>query len=66
MMRGVIPSLASMPRKLSLSNVRQQVHYGSSRMMLTMGGQSMPALPYLTDEEIAAAYFYLETCPPTP
>jgi mono/diheme cytochrome c family protein len=66
MMRGTIPSLASFPRELSLSSVERQVQYGSSGMMMMMGGQTMPAMPFLTEEELAAAYFYLEEYPPRP
>jgi mono/diheme cytochrome c family protein len=66
MMRGIIPSLASFPRDLSLSSVERQVQYGSSGMMGMMGGQLMPPFPYLTEEEVAAAYFYLEEYPPQP
>jgi len=65
MMRGVIPSLASLPREQSLSSVIQQVQYGSSRMMM-MHGQRMFAFSYVTDQEIAAAYFYLEAYSPRP
>jgi mono/diheme cytochrome c family protein len=66
MMRGIIPSLASFPRELSLSLVERQVQYGSSGMMMMMGGETMPALSYTTEEEVAAAYFYLEEYPPQP
>ena len=31
-----------------------------------MGGARMPTFPYLTDEEIVAAYLYLEKYPPRP
>ncbi len=63
MMRGMIPSLASLPEYQSLDEVLRQVHYGS-RMMMMMGGSRMPPLPYFTDQEIAAAYFYLRAYPP--
>ena len=33
---------------------------------MMMGGTQMPAFPYFTEEEIAAAYFYLEGYPPKP
>jgi hypothetical protein len=46
--------------------VVQQVRYGSPEMMGMMGGPGMPALPYITDEEIAAAYFYLNRFPSSP
>jgi mono/diheme cytochrome c family protein len=66
MMEGTIPSLASFPAQESLGAVVQQVEYGSSPMMGMMGGPRMPALPYITPEETAAAYFYLEAYPPQP
>jgi mono/diheme cytochrome c family protein len=65
MMRGVIPSLASFPQQLSLSVVERQVTYGSPPMMgMMMGGERMPALPYITGDETAAGYFYLVAYPP--
>lgn len=77
MMGGVIPSLESFPRQYSLDSVIHQVQLGSSAMSGMMGrgmmgggmmgrkgGETMPALPYFTEEEIAAAYFYLKEYPP--
>ncbi len=64
MMSGTIPSLASFPREQALDAVERQVAEGSSGMMAMMGGPRMPALPYLTDDEVAAAYFYLAEYPP--
>lgn len=64
MMQGIIPSLASIPADQSLSGAMRQVQYGSSGMMMMMGGDRMPAFPYLTEEEAAAAYFYLVQYPP--
>jgi mono/diheme cytochrome c family protein len=66
MMQGIIPSLASIPADQSLSGVIRQVQYGSSGMMMMMGGNRMPAFPYLTEEEVAASYFYLVQYPPKP
>ena len=85
MMRGVIPSLASMPSQLSLDSVVLQVENGSSSMMRGMMGgggmgdmmggrpsrssesrQLMPAFPYFTEPEVAAAYFYLSRYTPQP
>lgn len=57
MMHGAIPSLASMAAERSLSGVVHQVRYGSSGTMRMMGADQMPAFPYFTEEEIAAAYF---------
>jgi mono/diheme cytochrome c family protein len=61
MMRGIIPSLASFPWEQSMQSIVWQVNLGS-RMM--MGGQRMPAYPYITAEESAAAYLYLLQYPP--
>ncbi len=66
MMTGVIPSLESFPQQQSLDSVVRQVQAGTSGMMQSMGGSQMPALPYLTKEEVAAAYFYLAEYPPKP
>ncbi|MGE5175826.1 MAG: c-type cytochrome [Hyphomicrobiales bacterium] len=71
MMSGVIPSLASIPREQSLPAVEQQVRSGSTGMGMGMGmmmrrGPRMPAYPYLTREEVAAAYRYLAAHPPRP
>ena len=66
MMRGIIPSLASMPEEKSLQDVVRQVESGSSGMMMMMGGSEMPPLPFLTQEEAAAAYLYLLKYPPKP
>jgi mono/diheme cytochrome c family protein len=66
MMRGIIPSLASLPQDHSLSSVVRQVQYGSAGMMMMMGGPRMPPFPYFTEEEVAAAYFFLQQYPPQP
>ncbi len=57
MMQANIPSLASIARGRSLSGVVHQVQFGSSGMMKMMGNDVMSAYPYLSEEEIAAAYF---------
>jgi len=57
MMGGIIPSLASFPYEQSMQSVVWQVAWGSRPMM--MGGQRMPAYPYITAEEAATAYLYL-------
>lgn len=64
MMRGTIPSLASFPIEKTLQDVIRQVEQGSMPMMSMMGGQIMPAYPYLTEDEGAAAYLYLVKYPP--
>lgn len=70
MMSGVIPSLASFPAEYSLDSVLYKVERGSSGMMGMMGmmnrGEEMPAFPYLSQEEISAAYLYLQAYPPKP
>ena len=62
MMRGIIPSLASFPWEQSMQSIVWQVELGTRMMM--MGGQRMPAYPYITAEEAAAAYLYLLQYPP--
>jgi mono/diheme cytochrome c family protein len=64
MMAGTIPSLASFPREKTLQDVVRQVEQGSLPMMSMMGGPSMPAYPYVTRDEAAAAYLYLARYPP--
>ncbi len=68
MMSGIIPSLASFPEDDSLDSVLFKVERGSSGMMGMMGmmrrGEEMPAFPYLSQEEVTAAYLYLEAYPP--
>ncbi|RMD90901.1 MAG: hypothetical protein D6813_08485 [Calditrichaeota bacterium] len=66
MMRGIIPSLASFVRQNSIQQVVRQVKMGSSRMMYMMGRDTMPAFPYLSEEEIIAGYLYLVEYPPRP
>lgn len=56
MRQGTVPSLASIPREISLSGIVHQVHYGSCGMMRVTGGEVMPAYPYFTEDEIAAVY----------
>ena len=62
MMQGNIPSLASFPWEQSMQSVVWQVNLGTHSMM--MGGQRMPAYPYITAEEAASAYLYLVGYPP--
>jgi hypothetical protein len=63
MMRGIIPSLASLPEDHSLGSVIRQVQYGTTAMMM-MRGNRMPPFPYFTEPEITAAYLYLRAYPP--
>ncbi len=62
MMRGITPSLASLPDDYSLDSVIEQVHYGTRMMM--MSGNRMPPFPYFTTPEIVAVYDYLQAYPP--
>jgi mono/diheme cytochrome c family protein len=64
MMRGTIPSLASFPAEKTIQDVIRQVEAGSMPMMSMMGGQVMPAYPYVTEDEGAAAYLFLVRYPP--
>jgi mono/diheme cytochrome c family protein len=64
MMQGIIPSLASFPEQKSPSDVSHKVLQGDSGMMGMRGGGRMPVFPYLTEEEVAAAYVYLASYPP--
>jgi cytochrome c553 len=68
MMSGTVPSLASFARSYRLEALENAVRYGASGMMGMMGGTTrlMPPLPYLTSQEVAAAYLYLAAYPPEP
>lgn len=66
MMRGTIPSLASFPGEKSPDDLVRKVRSGASGTMGMMGGGRMPTFPYLTEEEIVAAYLYLANHPPRP
>ena len=61
-------ALAGLAETHSLSSVERQVQQGSSPtkriVTATMGGNVMPAYPYFTEQEIAAAYHYLAEYPP--
>jgi mono/diheme cytochrome c family protein len=61
---AVIPSLASIPAHRSLGQVIRKVREGLGGPMGMMGGGRMPALPYLTPAEVAAAYRYLRGVSP--
>jgi mono/diheme cytochrome c family protein len=66
MMRRGIPSLASFPEQKSAGDVIRKVREGASGMMGMMGVERMPRFPYVTEEEITAAYLYLAIYPPQP
>ncbi len=75
MMSGVIPSLATLPQQRTATDVVAKVREGRSpmgRMGHMMGGgmgtgvSRMPTFPYLTADEVAAAYAYLVLYPPRP
>ncbi len=57
--KGAIPPLASIPQQQSVTAVVHQVAHGSSIKIKMMGGPVMPAFPYFTNDEIAAAYLVL-------
>ncbi len=65
MMRGIIPSLASMPEEESFDDLVGKVRQGiSPPMMMATGPSKMPKLPYLTPQELAAGIVYLRDYPP--
>jgi len=66
MMRRGIPSLASFPEQKSAGDVIRKVREGASGMMGLMGLERMPRYPYVTEEEVTAAYLYLAVYPPQP
>jgi mono/diheme cytochrome c family protein len=69
MMSRIIPSLASMPAQRSAEQLVAKVREGRGVMMPMMrmpGWAQMPLYPYLTPQEVTAAYFYLAAVPPTP
>jgi len=63
-----IPSLASLPRDRSPSEVIRKVREGLARPtpMMTSSQGEMPIFSDLTSEEIGAAYAYLVRYPPRP
>jgi mono/diheme cytochrome c family protein len=64
-MRGVIPSLASMPQQMSPAAVLGKVRAGAYGGIGMMARTSrMPVFGYLTDEEVMAAYIYLSRYSP--
>jgi mono/diheme cytochrome c family protein len=66
MMRGVIPSLASFTTAYGEDEVVAKAQQGKSRMMMMMGNapNKMPKETYLSSQELAAAYLYLQLVAP--
>jgi mono/diheme cytochrome c family protein len=68
MMSGRIPPLSSLTQDYSVDEVVAKVREGRSAgggMMGMMASQpKMPRLPYLTSEEVTAAFRYLQAFPP--
>ncbi len=62
-MRGGVPSLASLPDRVDVDAMINQVQDGS-QMCTMCRHPRMPELPFFTDNEIAAAYLYLQAYPP--
>ena len=64
MMRGVIPSLASIPLQRTKAEVIRKVRLGLAEPLPYMTRGRMPVLGYFSGDEIAAAYEYLTTHQP--
>jgi mono/diheme cytochrome c family protein len=65
MMAGLVPALIGMPEQLSLEAMVHKVRHGWQAMAgLSHQMSRMPIYPYLSDEEVAAAYLYLAYIPP--
>jgi mono/diheme cytochrome c family protein len=65
MMSGLIPALANIPEQMSLDGVVHKVRHGWTSMAgMARPLSRMPVYPYLSDEEVAAAYLYLAYLPP--
>jgi mono/diheme cytochrome c family protein len=65
MMAGLVPALVGIPEQMSLEAVVHKVRHGWNAMAgLGHELSRMPVYPYLSDEEVAAAYLYLAYLPP--
>ena len=65
MVRGTVPPLARFSTGYPLERLDHVVRNGAAGGMGMMGtGERMPPLPFLTDEEVTAAYLYLVAFPP--
>jgi mono/diheme cytochrome c family protein len=66
MMRGVVPSLASIPAQRTKAEVVRKVQVGLVEPLPDMVHGRMPVLSYLTREEVGAVYEYLKAFTPRP
>jgi len=64
MMRGVIPSLASLPEQRKRAEVIRKVRIGLAQPVVFMRHGRMPVLDYLSAEEVGAVYEYLSAYTP--
>lgn len=65
MMSGLVPALANLSEQMSLDGVVHKVRHGWTSMAgMAKPVSRMPVYPYLSDEEVAAAYLYLAYLPP--
>jgi mono/diheme cytochrome c family protein len=65
MMAGLVPALVGMTEQLSLAGVVHKVRHGWAEVAGAKQNLSrMPVYPYLSDEEVEAAYLYLAYLPP--
>jgi len=64
MMRGVIPSLASLPEQRTRAEVIRKVRLGLAQPVPFMRHGRMPVLDYLSADEVGAVYDYLGTYTP--
>jgi len=65
MMAGLVPALVGMPEQMSLEAVVHKVRHGWNALPGVSHQLSrMPVYPYLSDEEVVAAYLYLAYRPP--
>ncbi len=67
MTSGLVPALANLPEQMSLDGVVHKVRHGWTSMAeMATPASRMPVFPYLSNEEVAAAYLYLAYLPPQP
>ena len=64
MLTGPIPALTSLPERMSIEGVVQKVRRGWPPLAgLSASPTSMPVFPFLSEEEVAAAYLFLAYLP---